>query len=144
MKINYVVKYNSLTCRYSPDESLLKLQKIAKENHLGCIWSGVKKNILLGAKQHDFSSTDEAIKHLGPFEYTAIENMGFPLSLLDQTGRPVIRLQPWYERQCKSELEHATRSQYRSHMQRLTELPYGFVIDMHAERYINNKIYFIS
>lgn len=106
--------------------SLLQLQSIAKQYKLGCIWSDYNNtNIVLGVKQPAGST------------YTAPMNipemLGFPLKL-QLPGKQPIRLQPWHERQYKRQLEHATRTIYRHHQKQLSELPYGFVIDMQSER----------
>ena len=125
------------TYRYSPDQCLLKLQEIAKHKNLGSLWSGMKKNMVLGAHQEDLSSVDEETKHLAEFEYRNLETLGYPLKY--DSHQQVVRLQPWHERLCKQQLEHASRSQYKAHQMRLSQMPYGFVIDMVAERYQNIK-----
>lgn len=109
------------------------LQKIAKDNHFGSIWSGIQKNFVLGAHQRDFSSVDEDLKPMAGFDVRLHENLGFPLKFKDSIM--VTRFQPWYERAAKRELEKASRFQFQEHQKRITKLPYGFVIDMHAERY---------
>lgn len=124
-----------VNCRYSPDTYLLKLQKIAQQKHLGCIWSRWKKNMVLGAKQLDYSDSDESSTGLQSFDIAAAESIGFPLKVVSSSGHDqVIRLQPWHERRCKIELEKANRCQYREHQKRTTQLPYGFVIDMYSGR----------
>jgi len=120
-----------MLCRYSPDLNLLKLQKVARDKHLGSIWSGPKKNIVLGGRQEDFTHCDESMK-LFDFDQTIAERSGFPLKLQRQSLQP-IRFQPWHERKCKTALETATRSQFREHRNRVTSLPYGFVVNMQAE-----------
>lgn len=112
-----------LPYRYSPDAFLTQLQSIAQQHKLGCIWSGFNDtNIVLGAKQLDSSTASLNISN----------RLGFPLKL-HRPGSLPIRLQPWHERQCKRNLEHATRTMYKLHQKQLSELPYGFIIDMESE-----------
>jgi hypothetical protein len=90
----------------------------------------------LGAKQEDYSSADEATKSMAGFDHAAAKRMGFPLNFQDPAALLVVRFQPWYEREWKRVLEQATRSQFREHQNRLTKLPYGFVVDMYSETYV--------
>lgn len=102
--------------------------------HLGSIWSGVKKNFVLGAKQADFSNCDEDIKVIiKEFNQTNAERTGFPLKFESPSFVKPIRLQPWYERKTKQEMQTAKRSQFRKHRDQLRILPYGFIVDMEAE-----------
>jgi len=120
------------SCRYSPDSNLLKLQKVARDNHLGSIWSGPKKNIVLGGRQEDFTSSDESLKSIESQHLTRAERSGFPLKYQRQSLR-AIQFQPWHERRCKKTMETATRTQFKEHKNRLSTLPYGFIVDMKSE-----------
>lgn len=123
--------------RYSPDVKLLKLQQLSKEKQYGSIWSGMKKNIVLGAKQNDFTNCDESIKHMAGFDIDAqAQNCGFPIKFYSSSISKPLRFQPWDERRIKKELETATRSRFRDHKGRITTLPYGFVVDMQVAQYV--------
>lgn len=89
--------------------------------------------MVLWARCGDQSDTDESQRDIRAIEFDRLEEMGFPLRLISDTGL-VNRLKPWNERQCKCQLDSATRQQYNSHQRQVNELPYGFVIDMTSER----------
>lgn len=113
--------------------NLLNLQNVARHNHLGSIWSGTRKDIVLGAQQPDYLSCDESIRGFNDFNRAQAEETGYPMKLDSPSlGHPIIRLQPWHERKCKLQLEMATRSQFREHKSQEMTLPYGFVLDMQA------------
>jgi len=121
--------------RYSPDSKLLKLQEVAMENQHGSIWSGIKKNIVLGARQEDFSNCDESVKHMSGFDPAHLaHNSGFPIKFNNHSLARSHRFQPWDERKKKKELETATRSQFKEHRNRILTLPYGFIVDMQTDQ----------
>ena len=122
--------------RYSPDVKLLKLQQLAKEKQFGSIWSGIRKDIVLGAKQHDFTNCDESIKHMAGFDNAQAQNSGFPVKFYSSSISKPLSFLPWDERRTRKELETATRSQFRDHMGCITTLPYGFVVDMQVAQYV--------
>lgn len=121
-------KFNKKTFsyRYSPDQSLLKLQAIAKNNHLGSIWSGITKDFVLGFDSQ--AQDDISLLDFQEFDQARAEAQGFPLILeLDET---VHRFEPWYERKAKKELECARRIDYRRHQELRNTTQYGFQIEM--------------
>jgi len=89
--------------------------------------------MVLGARQNDHSDIDGSLKNLALVDFQRLEEMGFPFKVEDSSGL-VTRLKPWNERQCKSQLEHASRQQYNHHQRQINDLLYGFVIDMTSER----------
>lgn len=111
----------------------MKLEKVARENHLGSIWSGMKKNLVLGARQVDFSSCDESLQGIDNFDRTAAEESGYPIRFISESSATPTRFQPWYERRCYSELKQATRTEFKEHKKRLVQLPYGFVVDVQTD-----------
>lgn len=121
------------SCRYSPDLNLLKLQNVAKQAQCGSIWSGMRKNIVLGAQQEDFTNYDESIKGFNDFDISQAEESGYPTKFESPSFVKPIRFQPWHERECKKNLQSATRSQFKDHKNRMSTLPYGFIVDMHSD-----------
>lgn len=113
--------------RYSPDSALLKLQEVAKKNHLGCIWSGVTKNFVLGLNQID-DENDESLLPYKNFDREQADTQGFPLKFFD--GVKTLRFAPWYERSTKKKLERGQRSDHKEHRNLSLVIPYGFTIDM--------------
>ena len=113
--------------RYSPDSALLKLQEVAKKNHLGCIWSGVTKNFVLGLNQHD-DDNDESLQPFKNFDREDADIQGFPLKFFN--GVKMLRFAPWHERSVKKRLEKGQRCDHREHRNLSLVIPYGFTIDM--------------
>lgn len=121
--------------RYSPDSNLMKLQKLARENHFGSIWSGMKKNLVLGARQEDYSSCDESLKgYIDSFNRITAEESGYPLKFTSSPILQPIRFQPWHERRCYHQLKQATRTQLKDHRNRMKAFPYGFVVDVQPDK----------
>lgn len=73
--------------RYTPDSTLLSLQEIAKRNKLGCLWSGISKNMLLGQQGDDVS--DVAITPFATFCAEDFEKFGYPLKYEDPDSNVV-------------------------------------------------------
>lgn len=130
----YIICNNPFTCRYSPDRNLLKLEKIAKENGFGSIWSGIRKDFVLGARQEDNLHSDATLREFRGFDQAAAERTGFPLKFSKPGQIEATRFKPWHERRVKKQLETATRSHFREHQNRISNLPYGFVLDMTSVR----------
>lgn len=119
--------------RYCPDANLLKLQDIARNNHHGCIWSGITKAMVLGSGQTDHTASDEDLQPFVNFDQGNAERGGYPLKTMEGQQKEAVRFHPWHERALKAKLETATRSEYNSHLKRQKELPYGFIIDMQSD-----------
>lgn len=121
-------KVTDYTCfRYSPDPALLKLQELAKKNQLGCIWSDVTKNYVLGKNQPDHQN-DVILRSVHNFNRQQADSIGFPLKCM--TSSEVVRLSPWHERSTKRHLESGGRRDYNEHQTLPDRLPYGFQIEM--------------
>lgn len=106
---------------------MLSLQEIAKEKHLGCIWSGVTKHFVLGVNQID-DEHDESLQPYRNFDREQADAQGFPLKFFN--GENVLSFAPWYERSAKKKLERGQRSFYKEHCNLASVLPYGFTIEM--------------
>lgn len=93
----------------------------------------MKKNLVLGARQVDFSSCDESLQGVDTFDRTTAEESGYPTRFISESSVQPIRFHPWYERRSYSELKQARRTDLKMHRNKLVELPYGFVVDMQAD-----------
>ena len=101
-----------------------------QENGFGSIWSGVRKDLVLGAKPEDNFQSDPTLREFQGFDQAAAEKTGFPLKFSKPGQIEALRFKPWHERRDKRQLETATRSHFREHQNRISNLPYGFVLDM--------------
>lgn len=79
---------------------------VAKEKKHGCIWSGPKKSIVLGARQAIY---DDDLMSLTGFDTDEAERTGFPLRYQSPQFVSGFKFHPWYERKAKKDLEKATR-----------------------------------
>ena len=105
----------------------MKLQQLAKMNHLGCIWSGVTRNYLFDQVQRD-ESEDVGLRPLMGFNRQTADGHGFPLKY--QSQGETTRFAPWHERELKKKLEKGRRTDYQEHQRLPCRVPYGIQIEM--------------
>lgn len=94
----------------------------------------MNKNLVLGARQTDFSSCDESLQDIDAFDRIAAEESGFPVTFSSTSHSQPVRFQPWHERRCYNQLKQATRNQLKEHRNRVATLPYGFIVNMQPDR----------
>ena len=124
--------------KFSQDNLLLGLQKMAKENKMGQIWCGVSRNFIHGCNSDN--NADFILKHFTLETTSNLERMGYPYK--NSTA-----FLPWHERQTAKQIcsSQTTRAQARDYLaQHLPqkEPQFGMYIEITRYRNIYKKYMF--
>ena len=115
--------------RFCQDNRMLRLQRIARENHIGPLYCGLTRNHIIGIEID--SSEDVVLSRFANVDLDQLRLAGYPDWAMEG-GRLVGKL-PWHERALKKQVYSFTRqkaNQYLIAHNQTSSPPYGCYIEL--------------
>ena len=115
--------------RYCQDNRMLRLQRIARENHIGPLYCGLTRNHIIGTEID--SSEDEVLSRFASVDLDQLRLAGYPDWVME--GGHLVGKFPWQERALKKQVYSFTRQKVNQHLispHQASSPPYGCYIEL--------------